>query len=86
MSYVRVIGAALMFFFAGASAFLLTPIRAAAGDYIFIRSVGSTGSGNAQFQSPNGIAVDSSGNVWVADSDNNRIQEFTSTTALSSYR
>ena len=27
---------------------------------------------------PNGIAVDSSGNVYVADADNNRIQKFNS--------
>ncbi len=28
------------------------------------------------FRSPKGIAVDGSGNIWVADSGNNRVQEF----------
>ena len=31
-----------------------------------------------EFSSPFGIATDSSGNVYVADTDNNRIQKFTS--------
>ena len=34
-------------------------------------------SGDGQFQSPRGLAVDSSGNVYVADSNNHRIQKFT---------
>ena len=38
---------------------------------------GSEGSGDGQFYSPNGIAVDSSGNVYVADTENQRIQKFT---------
>lgn len=40
--------------------------------------VGVAGSGNGQFNYPEGVAVDSSGNVWVADSENNRIEEFSS--------
>ena len=39
---------------------------------------GSTGSSNGQFDSPNGIAVDSSGNVYVTEDNNNRIQKFNS--------
>ena len=39
---------------------------------------GSYGSNNGQFKNPNGIAVDSSGNVFVSDTGNNRIQQFTS--------
>ena len=39
---------------------------------------GSPGSGNGQFAIPNGVAVDPAGNVYVADSDNHRVQKFTS--------
>jgi len=46
--------------------------------YEFIRSVGGFGSGTGQFNSPSGISLDPSGNVWVADTYNNRIQEFAS--------
>ena len=37
---------------------------------------GSEGSGNGQFNSPRGVAVDSVGNVYVADMYNHRIQKF----------
>jgi YD repeat-containing protein len=37
---------------------------------------GIAGSGAGQFNWPVGVAVDSSGNVWVAESNNQRIQEF----------
>ena len=40
------------------------------------REIGGTGDG--QFQNPEGIAVDSSDNVYVADSGNSRIQKFDS--------
>jgi sugar lactone lactonase YvrE len=36
----------------------------------------ATGSGNGQFSAPAGIATDSSGNVWVVDGNNSRVQEF----------
>jgi tripartite motif-containing protein 71 len=37
---------------------------------------GASGSGNGQLSAPAGSAVDSHGNVWVADKANNRIEEF----------
>ena len=40
---------------------------------------GTAGSGNGEFQDISGVAVDSSGNVYVADAGNGRIQTFTST-------
>lgn len=35
-------------------------------------------SANGQFSNPNDVAVDGSGNIWVTDSANNRVQEFSS--------
>jgi secreted PhoX family phosphatase len=55
---------------------LLAGSQKAVADYTFVRSVGSIGSGNGQFNNPAAVAVDASGNVWVADIGNNRIQEF----------
>lgn len=40
-------------------------------------SFGKSGSGQAEFLSPRGIAVDNKGNILVADRDNHRIQKFT---------
>ena len=39
---------------------------------------GIQGSGSGQFYDPSGVAVDASGNVYVADRNNARIQKFTS--------
>ncbi|MGO8703400.1 MAG: SMP-30/gluconolactonase/LRE family protein, partial [Candidatus Brocadiia bacterium] len=44
-------------------------------------SWGSEGSGNGQFNDPTGVAVATNGNVYVVDSENDRIQEFTSSGA-----
>ena len=41
--------------------------------------MGFPGTGNGQFSNPIGVAVDSSGNVYVTDANNNRVQKFTST-------
>lgn len=38
----------------------------------------SQGSGNGQYQYPTGVAVDGSGNIWVADEYNYRVQEYNS--------
>lgn len=43
----------------------------------FIKSWGSTGSGDGQFKWPAGLTVDLSGNVYVVDGGNDRIQKFT---------
>lgn len=43
----------------------------------FLAKWGSFGTGNGQFDRPWGVAVDASGNVYVADSHNYRIQVFT---------
>ncbi len=44
--------------------------------YNFVAKWGSGGSGNGQFSNPMGVAVDSSGNVYVVDQLNHRIQKF----------
>ncbi len=41
-------------------------------------SIGSSGSLNGQFNAPQNIALDTSGNIWVTDSGNERAQEFNS--------
>ncbi|HXS60277.1 MAG TPA: SBBP repeat-containing protein [Candidatus Sulfopaludibacter sp.] len=44
--------------------------------YHSVKQWGSSGSGNGQFSNPSGIAIDSSNRVYVADSNNDRIQKF----------
>ena len=39
-------------------------------------SAGSAGSGEGELASPSGIATDAEGNLWVADTGNDRIQKF----------
>jgi DNA-binding beta-propeller fold protein YncE len=43
---------------------------------------GRPGSGGGQFDRPTGVAVDSGGKVYVADTNNHRVQKFTSTGAF----
>jgi Tol biopolymer transport system component/DNA-binding beta-propeller fold protein YncE len=51
-------------------------------NYTFVTKWGSNGTGDGQFNSPYGITVDSSGNVYVVDFGNNRIQKFSSTDGI----
>jgi len=44
--------------------------------YAFKSSFGTSGTGNGQLARPLGLAVDKNGELWVADSNNNRIQRF----------
>jgi DNA-binding beta-propeller fold protein YncE len=52
--------------------FLTTPV------YSHLSTIGSPGTGNGQFKRPLGMDTDSSGNVWVVDRENNRLQKFNS--------
>jgi hypothetical protein len=40
----------------------------------FSSSFGSSGSGDGQLKGPTGTAVDAAGNLWVVDTNNNRVQ------------
>jgi uncharacterized protein YjiK len=43
---------------------------------VFITKWGSWGTGDGQFAGPEGIAIDSNGNIFIAEEYNNRIQKF----------
>ena len=45
-------------------------------DLDYCSTIGREGSGNGEFNSPWGISCDSTGNVYVADTHNHRIQVF----------
>ena len=55
------------------------PALAVEAPPLFAGRWGTTGSDSGEFQHPRGVAVDAAGNVYVADSGNNRVQKFTST-------
>jgi sugar lactone lactonase YvrE len=50
--------------------------------YEFVTKWGGQGSGDGQFNEPALLAVDGSGNIYVADNKNHRIQKFTSNGAF----
>ena len=58
--------------------FLSCGVLARADPPEFVLEWGSNGAGNGQFGGAHGIEVDANGNVYVADTGNNRIQKFTS--------
>jgi hypothetical protein len=49
---------------------------------VYSSQFGSLGTGNGQLLGPQLDAVDGSGDVWVADSDNDRVEEFSGTGAF----
>jgi YD repeat-containing protein len=44
----------------------------------FSLAFGSEGTGNGQLKNPQSVAIDSAGNLWVVDSGNDRVEEFSS--------
>lgn len=59
----------------GAPSIGKTRIQEFTAEGTYLNQFGAEGSSNAQFLEPQGIALDRSGNVWIADTGNNRIQE-----------
>ena len=56
----------------------LAPGSASAADLTFVGQFGGViGPGPGQFSNPDDLATDAAGNVYVADSSNDRIQKFT---------
>src|SRR6188472_2853030 len=47
-------------------------------EYVFVKRWGSNGTGEGQFISLADVALDTSGNVFVTDTSNNRVQKFDS--------
>src|SRR3954452_23286218 len=56
---------------------LLLP-AAASADLSLVTQWGSSGTGNGQFQVPNGVAADAAGNVYVVDGNGDRVEKFDS--------
>jgi uncharacterized repeat protein (TIGR01451 family) len=70
-----VLSSTLVFF--GIIIFLAAPIYADTPLPAFTVAWGTNGSNEGEFRSPTGIAVDNSGNVYVVDELNDRVQKFT---------
>ena len=58
---------------------LMTLTATAHAGYTYQYQFGSPGSGNGQLANPFGVAVDGSGNVYVVDASNRRVEEFSNT-------
>ena len=58
------------------SVWMWLPAAPECGAQVFLFEWGQAGAGDGQFNAPTGIAVDSAGNVYVADTANHRIQKF----------
>ena len=57
---------------------LWSPPAYAEAPPIYLDQWGSYGSANGQFNTPDGLVIDSQGNIYVLDTNNNRIQRFDS--------
>lgn len=64
----------IILFFILPTALILLPENG--NDYQFILKWGSCGQGDGEFAEPQDVAVDASGNVYIADNGNSRVQKF----------
>ena len=67
---------ALMFSMCFSSFFII--LTTSLDSHLYVTKWGSYGTGNGQFDLPLGIATDSSGNVYVTEKNNHRVQVFNS--------
>lgn len=51
----------------------------------YIGQLGKTGTGDGEFKQPSAVSTDSSGNIWVVDRGNNRIERFESLTYVEKF-
>lgn len=56
--------------------------KSTSSGYTYSSQFGSLGSGKGQLNNPKQIAIDSKGNTWVADEENNRVDVFSATGAF----
>lgn len=63
---------------------LVGPVTNGSSGYAYSTKVGAAGTGDGQFDDVRGLSVDSSGNVFAGDENNERIQKFTSALVYSS--
>lgn len=77
-----VVGAAVAFAVGAVGATAGQQAATAGQGYKVVGTWGKAGTANGQFANASGIAVDGSGNVYVADTDNNRVQVFSKTGAF----
>jgi len=61
-----------------------TPPGSPSDPHVYTTKWGTAGSGDGQFSNPWGVAVDPSGNIYVTDQSNSRVQKFTNTGTFTS--
>src|SRR5215813_6478927 len=78
--FLGLVFALLLIFFLNSTVLLNLKTITAYGEesYRFVRSWGGEGTKNGQFILPHSLAIDKSGNVYVTDTGNNRVEKFSS--------